>query len=466
MTAALWICRVITAAIFAVSGIAKLVHPSGTRRALVQFGVPAPLTPIGAVLLPLAELVTCAALLWNVTAWWGAVAAVSLFALFSVVIAATLMRGENPDCHCFGKIGAQPISGSMIVRNALLAAPAMFIVLAPYTLIVEALLAIACIVLATGLAYALFSLRKLGESVRVMERLFDANDGATHRHTNESATAAPAASLPIGAIAPDFALLTSRGEQLTLSMLQSRGKPVVVWFGSPTCGPCKELVPDIARWPERLGERYSIVGLLRGTAEENALVVREHRALELAFTGDSGVAEAYRAQWTPGAVVISAEGRIASETAFGVDAIRALIERLASLESLAPARSMPELRAIAPDGSEVASGTLWARGMTVVLFWSTTCPYCTAMVEDLEQWARARPARSSELLLVHAGAEAPAQTFGAPVVLDTDGSIGRELLSAGTPSAFLVDSSGAIVSAIVIGGADVRALLGIGAGAR
>ena len=57
--------------VFAVAGVAKLYDRAGSRRAVIDFGVPAPLAAPLAILLPLAELAVAATLLPASTAWWG-----------------------------------------------------------------------------------------------------------------------------------------------------------------------------------------------------------------------------------------------------------------------------------------------------------------------------------------------------------------------------------------------------------
>src|SRR5262249_11106198 len=110
-------------------GLTKLVNRGETRRMLAEFGVPAPFTASGALLLPLAELAVAVALVPVATAWWGAVGALALLLLFIVAVTATLARGRRPDCNCFGQLASAPIGAGTILRNAALAAVAAFVVL-------------------------------------------------------------------------------------------------------------------------------------------------------------------------------------------------------------------------------------------------------------------------------------------------------------------------------------------------
>ncbi len=128
MGVALLVSRIALALVFAVAGLAKLADRAGSRKAIVDFGLPAPLAgPLG-VLLPLAELTVAVALIPTATAWWGAVGGLVLLFLFIGGISVNLARGRKPDCHCFGQIYSSPAGWSTLIRNGVLAAIAGFII--------------------------------------------------------------------------------------------------------------------------------------------------------------------------------------------------------------------------------------------------------------------------------------------------------------------------------------------------
>ena len=109
------------------AGVAKLADRAGSRRAVTDFGAPAVLAaPLG-ILVPLAELAVAALLIPSSTAPWGALGALSLLLLFVVGIAANLVRGRKPDCHCFGQLHSAPAGWSTLAHNGLLAAVAGFV---------------------------------------------------------------------------------------------------------------------------------------------------------------------------------------------------------------------------------------------------------------------------------------------------------------------------------------------------
>ena len=93
MDAALLIARLLLAGVFALAGVAKLSDLAGSRKAIIDFGLPAVLASPLAPLLPLAELAVAAALIPASTAWWGAL---GLLLLFVVGISINLARGRKP----------------------------------------------------------------------------------------------------------------------------------------------------------------------------------------------------------------------------------------------------------------------------------------------------------------------------------------------------------------------------------
>src|SRR5687767_6210075 len=132
MDAALLIARLVLGAVFALAGVAKLSDLKGSRRAIIDFGVPAAIAaPLG-LLLPLAELSVAATLLAASTAWWGALGALALLSVFVVGITYNLARGRKPECHCFGQLHSAPAGWKTLARNGVLVAVAGFVLWAGY----------------------------------------------------------------------------------------------------------------------------------------------------------------------------------------------------------------------------------------------------------------------------------------------------------------------------------------------
>src|SRR5947209_14128691 len=122
--------RLALATIFAVAGVAKLSDRRGTERALLSFRVPKTMVPAMVIALPLLELSAAVALVPGPTARWGATLAALLLIGFIVGIAAAMLRGEEPDCHCFGQVQSAPAGGATLIRNLLLLGVALVIAIA------------------------------------------------------------------------------------------------------------------------------------------------------------------------------------------------------------------------------------------------------------------------------------------------------------------------------------------------
>jgi thiol-disulfide isomerase/thioredoxin/uncharacterized membrane protein YphA (DoxX/SURF4 family) len=333
--------RLILAILFLVAGLAKLADRRGSQIAITDFGLPAWLaTPLG-IGVPLAELAT-AALLLSATAWWGAVSALTLLLSFSAAIIVNLLRGRTPDCHCFGELRAKPISRSTLARNGVLAAMSAFLItLGPSdprtdvvrlvgTLTNSQLLVGAAAIAMSGLmalqGYILFNLLRQSGRLQVrLEALESTLDGASTPHRVPSVHEANG--LPLGAPAPNFHLPSLNGRALTLNEFMGIGKPILLVFTDPGCGPCDALFPLVGRWQRDHIERLTIALISRGTIEHNQAKSVEYGLNPIMLQSDREVAQAYRAHGTPSAVLVRPDGRIGSPVAAGVEAVRTLVAR-------------------------------------------------------------------------------------------------------------------------------------------
>src|SRR5580692_5998407 len=109
--------RLLLSAVFGVAGVAKLLDYDGSRKSLVNFGVPEFLSRPMGLLLPLAELICALALIPDRSAMWGAYGIAALVVIFIVGISVALARDKNPDCHCFGQLHSTPVSWKTLLRN-------------------------------------------------------------------------------------------------------------------------------------------------------------------------------------------------------------------------------------------------------------------------------------------------------------------------------------------------------------
>src|SRR5215213_4564634 len=129
------------------------------------------------------------------------------------------------------------------------------------------------------LAQAWVLIHLVGQNGRMLARL-DALElmrdaGGSNLDSAETAPSIPTESgLPVGAPAPAFSLPGLHGEILTLESLCATGKPVLLVFSDPTCGPCNTLLPDLSRWQR--AEAFSVAIVSEGTAEANRAKTKEH----------------------------------------------------------------------------------------------------------------------------------------------------------------------------------------------
>jgi peroxiredoxin/uncharacterized membrane protein YphA (DoxX/SURF4 family) len=447
------------ALVFVVAGVAKLADRAGSRQALTDFEIPAPLvSPLG-IFLPLAELAVAIALVPAVSAWWGALGASVLLLLFVAGISANLARGRKPDCHCFGQLHSSPAGWSTLARNGLLVAMAGFVLwegredgglgvasVAIWAVervpgqLVGLIAGVAVLgVLAAQwwfLVYLLTQIGRLLVRLEALEARLDAGGEVPSQYGAQGAVG-----LPVGSKAPGFSLPGLYGETITLETLRMAGRPVVLFFTDPNCGPCTALLPEIRRWQRDYAEKLTISLISRGTVEENRAKSLEQGLRGILLQNDWEVAKSYQAPGTPSAVMIMPDGTIGSPVTSGVEAVQDLVayavgER-AQLPLMQPRAAegepCPNCGKAHPDtnghaaqrvvpagltvgepapnieledlsGRNVALADSWG-SETLVLFWNTGCGFCQQMLPDLKEWEANAPEGAPRLVVVSAVSE-------------------------------------------------------------
>jgi thiol-disulfide isomerase/thioredoxin len=454
--------RLVLAGVFAVAATAKLRDRTGTRFTLEDFGVPAGLIGPGALLLPIAELTVAGLLLFDATAVAGAIGALLLLGAFMVGITVNLAQGRRPDCNCFGQLQSKPIGPATLARNATLAIVAGLVLAAgrtdagatalddlgsldTATALAAGALALSALTLGLVCWIGLHLLRQQG---RVLLRL-DTLDGGGEQ------TLAPAPpGLPVGAPAPAFELDSARGDRVALRQLVGDGRPLALAFVDPECGPCRSLLPDLAKDDARVG-----VVISRADPDAARALASEHDLSLALLDPDGSVADSYEANGTPTAVAIGPDGLIRSALAAGPDAVRELVDGLGEAPLGDP---LPDLELSDLDGEPASLRAAVAGAPHLLLFWSPTCGFCDAMLDDLRELRR-REELPPVLLIATGGAEQNrAQRLGTRTLLDPGfNAMGEALGVSGTPSAVRVDPGGRVVSSLAVGVDDVRALAGL-----
>ncbi len=126
--------------------------------------------------------------------------------------------------------------------------------------------------------------------------------------------------LPNGQAVPPLSLENLTGKTVTLD--DFRGRETIVLFWNPGCGFCKRMVEDLKAWEaEPPADAPQLLILSTGTAETTqAMALQSPVALDPGFA----VGRSFGATGTPSAVLVDAEGRIASRLARGGPAVLAL----------------------------------------------------------------------------------------------------------------------------------------------
>ena len=487
MTLLLLFARLLLSAVFFVAGLAKLADLAGSRQAMRDFGVPAKLADLFGLLLPLTELAIAVALVVPIAAWWGAVGALTLLVIFVAGIGYNLAQGRTPDCHCFGQLHSAPAGWSTLTRNLMLAGVAGLVVgfgrntTGPG--IVESLNRLTFTQGFELLVGALLLVVLIGEGWLLVQMMTQQGRLLLRIEALEKRLgmpAQPAPGLALGTPAPVFALPNLDGKTTTLQKLRSLGKPLVLFFTDPACGPCTGLLPDIGQWQREHAKKMVVALVSRGTVEANRAKVAEPKVTNVLLQKDREIAQAYQAHGTPSAVVVRhQDGTIGSSVAQGADAIRALIA--ATLNGTLPmappqpaaaatrAPAGPKIGERAPNFSlpDLAGKTVklsdFRGSPTLVLFWRPSCGFCARMLPDLKACETNAHNGAPKLLVVSTDSIADNQAMGlrSPVVLDQAGmSVGRKFGVGGTPMAVLVDAEGKIASELAAGAPAVLELAG------
>jgi peroxiredoxin len=516
MDAALLIARLVLGAVFTLAGLAKLSDLQASRQAIIDFGVPSAIAaPLG-LMLPLAELTVAATLLPASTAWWGALGALALLSVFVVGITYNLARGRKPECHCFGQLHSAPAGWKTLARNGVLATIAGFVLWAGYeggagpsalswvgalSTAQQLALLVGVLVLFLLAGQWWFLVHLLRQNGRLLVRLEAVEAslaaGGSVAPSENGSPLRQAEGLPVGSEAPNFSLSGLYGETFTLEALRAPGKPVMMLFTDPGCGPCNAMLPEVGRWQEEYAQKLTLTLISRGEVQENKTKASEHGLRKVLLQKDWEVSESYEVTGTPSAVLISPDAKIASPVAGGAEGIRGLLSYAVGERAQLPmqppqqpqgqAQGQPcpncgKVHAAAPtkeaalplgedapgvklpdlEGNTVELTRDFEGQQTLLVFWNPGCGFCQQMLPDLRVWEDNRPEEAPKLLVVSAGTEEAnrEQGLSSTVLLDQNFATGRAFGASGTPSAVLVDAQGKVASDIAVGAPAVLELAG------
>lgn len=496
------VLRLVLVVVFGIAGVAKLADREGARKALLGFGFPEKLTALFAWLLPILEITVAIVLLPVATAWFGAIGALLLLVVFLVGISVNLAQGKTPNCHCFGQLHSEPVSWKIFARNLVLAAMAILIVVQGkdgvgsmtawmkgmttgewINLLVSALAVVLLVPVFVVLRHIMKQQSALLEAVAAMKKIIE-EDYAEPAPIEREDAIPPVEGLPVGAPAPAFTLPSLDDGQLSLDELLALGKPVLLLFVSPSCAPCKTLLPYVRIWQRDYGDFLTVALLSQGTEKDVQSKIAKYEAKHVLLQGESSLADEYQAKWTPAAVLVDRYGKIASPATYGDEEIRLLVTHTVAMAELSNqngadvnlyrpqikvGKSLFKVGEPAPrfvltglNGTEVSLDSLLGTP-TLLLFWNPDCGFCKAMADDLIRW-ESKPT-TTRLVFISSGEESAVrqegERFRSLFLYDVDFDIAPMFGARGTPSAVLLDATGRLASSLAIGEQNILALLGI-----
>lgn len=488
MEVLLLILRLSLASVFGIAGIAKLFDPAGSEKAFGDFGLPKFIAKPMVVILPAFELAIAGLLLFVATSWFGAIGAAALFVIFTGGMLYQMAKGNAPDCHCFGQIHSEPVGVTSVGRNFLLLVLSGFLVAQGQANqgtslvdsnqdIMQFVIGIAVVVL---LLAAVLFLKKISEQqTQIMRRieLLDlvAQEGGTVERDHAGD---PYEGMPIGAVVPDFELTDLDGGTVALAVLKAANMPILFFYVSPNCNPCKALVPEFDRWQKDLAGKVQLVFISNGNADENREKFSTDSDKLILLQKDREVSELIRAKWTPTAILMDADGRIASHAAAGDAAIRELVGKLIEENpgdefsyftnsnththtKIKIGESVPDVTLADVRGTQIGSDYFKGKP-TLVAFWSTACPHCVNMADELRNWDTSKGEDDPKLIVFSDGDKEVLKSLGlkSPIIYDEGHKAALGFGMYGTPSAILVNEDGKFVTETAIGAPDIWSLIG------
>ena len=418
-----------------------------------------------------------------------------------VGIAVAMVRGREADCHCFGQLHSAPVGWRTLARNGGLAAVAAFVVVEGWRspgvsatgwvarvstgwLVAGG----AGVVVAALVGFQVwFSLQLLSQNGRTLGRLeaLEATISELARLPGPGGAVAPppralgaglsGGGLPLGSRAPAFALGSSDGQQRSLHELLAAGRPVLLLFTDPGCGPCEALMPDVSRWEREHAARLTIALIASGDEDRNREKAERHGLKGLLFQSEREVSDAYKAYGTPTAVVVGFDGLIASPVVGGAEAIGTLVaqttgavpNRRQDLQDGNPSsvgraassppdvsrvgQPAPDLTLTSLDGAAVSLADLYQTS-TLALFWNPGCGFCQRMLPDLRAFEASPPDGSPAVVVISVGDadRVREEQIRSTVILDPHGEAMRAFQAGGTPTGVLIQH-GRIASPVVAG---------------
>src|SRR5215203_1579126 len=147
------------------------------------------------------------------------------------------------------------------------------------------------------------------------------NCGKVHPEGNGAAQQAERMGPKVGEEAPEVRLADLKGDEVSLQE-GFRGEETLVLFWNPGCGFCQQMLPDLKEWEATSPEGVPRLLVVSAGSEEanKEMGLTSPVLLDQQFS----VGRAFGASGTPSAVLVDAEGKVASEVTVGALAVMEL----------------------------------------------------------------------------------------------------------------------------------------------
>lgn len=356
--------QLLLAAVLGVAGGAKLWDRPAGREALIAFGVPRRVTGPMATLLPLVELALAVAILHPSSVFWAAGAAAGLLLTFGLALALRLRRGHTEPCRCFGRLQTASASPATVMRAFVLAALAIVLAigsrsepssplarLAALDAAQSAALAGGTLLVTFVLALGWLSIHLLHQQGRLLVRIESLERRARHGLEESTSSRGTDADAP----APGFDGDAVNGGERILESLGVTDRPALLVFADRGCGPCNDLLPDLARWQDAYDDVVTVALLHTGRPGEDWAQLSTHAVKHVVAVGHTDLFGRYGCDRTPSAVLVDRHRRMASPVVAGTSDIRALLD-LAVHGSLSSEGEPQRLHEAPPNGPAATFG--------------------------------------------------------------------------------------------------------------
>jgi hypothetical protein len=285
---------VLLAAPLAAAGALKLLAPSRSASLVAELWARGGPTRHAVTSIPYLELSLAACLVAPVLRRGAAVASLGLLLGFSVVVLTKGRPSEAKGCGCFGSVEDTLPRWWALVRNAALMALAVVVAAGGESPVPTGVLALLVLCVAGFVVSLLLALE-------------------LRQRDSASSTLAPArrASPPL-----DERLVTTDGASTTIRRWLATGRPHVLVFVDPICGPCRSLLPAVADH-QRASGPLAIGVVSRGPVTENMAMARDFGLAPVAVDPADTLSRAFGVSGTPAAVLLSESGDLLAGPVLG-----------------------------------------------------------------------------------------------------------------------------------------------------